>query len=598
MSTSSVGSARGTVTRTGRLKARGSPTSPVATAYASVSAEATTGDATAGDVRLGIARAHRDPGRRGRVELAGDDARVGLDEARAGRDEVRRARRPPASTSSICRDGTARRKSSREGTRLLLRSVAAANRSRSVAPLSPPRSTCVTGCPARSRTARTCPCSSSRSGSTAPRSTLTTSSQGAPGVRRERAVGLGAALVAQEHLRALVAHEERRGRADLRRERREHAALAHRQQARARPGELEHHGRAARLLDPAHDVAEPASQELERDVARADEGAQPPAEEHLHAHRRANEHGPVRERLRQRGGRDDQREHPDAADAREARLVGHAEPRRAREALEVHGRRKARRRRAPRGRRERASPPTAARVDSPARSSSGDAARCRTRSRPRRWASSGPRRCAAARARTGARASTIWSTVDLDHILRKRRIARARGEDLLGHRAGRIPGSCAHGSVCLEPQIARGRGAQSTAGARSTRQTASFSRARSSALRAMRLTARSRRVRRKAPSTAASALPRYLDLGALGSSLDATCSRKRCARSSTRPRAASPASSWTPRASRSIRTRATTRPSTSRPSASSSASCSARSSARPSRSKRARRTRSPSAPRR
>ncbi len=32
MSTSSVGSARGTVTRTGRLNERGSPTTPVATA--------------------------------------------------------------------------------------------------------------------------------------------------------------------------------------------------------------------------------------------------------------------------------------------------------------------------------------------------------------------------------------------------------------------------------------------------------------------------------------------------------------------------------------------------------------------------------------
>src|SRR4029077_21086621 len=41
--TSSVGNARGTVTRTGRLNERGSPTSPVATANASVSAEATSG---------------------------------------------------------------------------------------------------------------------------------------------------------------------------------------------------------------------------------------------------------------------------------------------------------------------------------------------------------------------------------------------------------------------------------------------------------------------------------------------------------------------------------------------------------------------------
>ena len=177
-------------------------------------------------------------------------------------------------------------------------------------------------------------------------------------VGRERAVRLRAALIAQEHLGALVAHEERRRGADLRRERRQHAALAHRQQARARPRELEHHRRAARLLDPAHDVAEAAPQELERDVARADERPQPPAEEDLHADRRAHEHRALGERLRERRGRHDEREHPDAADAREARIVGDAEPRRAREALEVHRRRETRRRRARRGCRARASRPT------------------------------------------------------------------------------------------------------------------------------------------------------------------------------------------------------------------------------------------------
>ena len=46
-----------------------------------------------------------------------------------------------ASTSiCICREGTATRKSNRDGTRLLFKSTAAANRSRKVAPLLPPSS--------------------------------------------------------------------------------------------------------------------------------------------------------------------------------------------------------------------------------------------------------------------------------------------------------------------------------------------------------------------------------------------------------------------------------------------------------------------------
>ncbi len=51
--------------------------------------------------------------------------------------------------------------------------------------------------------------------------------------------------------------------ADLRRDPREHAALAHGKGTRARAGELEDDGRPSRLLDPPHDVADPAAEELE-----------------------------------------------------------------------------------------------------------------------------------------------------------------------------------------------------------------------------------------------------------------------------------------------------------------------------------------------
>ncbi len=85
-----------------------------------------------------------------------------------------------ARTSSTWREGGATRKSTREGRRLDLSSCAAASMSRSVTPVSPPSTTWWTGFPARSRTARTCPVSSSKSGSTVPRSIEMAWSHGAP----------------------------------------------------------------------------------------------------------------------------------------------------------------------------------------------------------------------------------------------------------------------------------------------------------------------------------------------------------------------------------------------------------------------------------
>ncbi len=85
------------------------------------------------------------------------------------------------------------------------------------------------------------------SGSTAPRSRFTTSSHGAPASGSERTMGLRAPLIAQKDLRALVAHEKRRGRPDLRRQAREDRSLADGEGPRARPRELEHDGRAVRL---------------------------------------------------------------------------------------------------------------------------------------------------------------------------------------------------------------------------------------------------------------------------------------------------------------------------------------------------------------
>ncbi len=152
---------------------------------------------------------------------------------------------------------------------------------------------------------------------------------------------LRAALVAQEHFRPLVAHEEGGGRTELRRQRSEDPSFADREPANTRARELENDRRAAVLLHTADDLVQPAPQELERDVARADERTQTPAEEDLHAYGHAHGHRALSQRLGERRRGDDEREHADAADAREPGLVGHAEPRRTGEALQMHRRREA-----------------------------------------------------------------------------------------------------------------------------------------------------------------------------------------------------------------------------------------------------------------
>ena len=97
-----------------------------------------------------------------------------------------------------------------------------------------------------------------------------------PGVGRERAMRLRTPLVAKVDLGALVAHEDRRRGADLGRDAAKDRALADREESRARTGELEdRRGRRGRF-DPPHDFAEPAPEQLERDVAGAHERADRP----------------------------------------------------------------------------------------------------------------------------------------------------------------------------------------------------------------------------------------------------------------------------------------------------------------------------------
>ena len=134
----------------------------------------------------------------------------------------------------------ARRKSRRGGTRFDLRSAAAANRSRSVTPLSPPRRTWETGLPGEIAHRAHLPALVEEERIDRAEIEVHDLVAGGARVGHERAVRLRAALVAQEHLGALVAHEERGGRAELRREPGEDRPLADRQQSRARPRELEH----------------------------------------------------------------------------------------------------------------------------------------------------------------------------------------------------------------------------------------------------------------------------------------------------------------------------------------------------------------------
>ena len=104
---------------------------------------------------------------------------------------------------------------------------------------------------------------------------------------------------------------------------------------------FEHPERPKRATSEPAKPTEATADELERDVARTDERTRAAREEYLHAARRAHVDGALRERLTEHARRDDDREHPDAADAGEPRVVGDAKPCGARESFEVYGRREA-----------------------------------------------------------------------------------------------------------------------------------------------------------------------------------------------------------------------------------------------------------------
>ena len=132
-------------------------------------------------------------------------------------------------------------------------------------------------------------------------------------IGHEGAVRLGAALIAQKDLGLFVTHEEGGRGSQLRRDAAKHRALAHRQEARARPCKLEDHRRMVLRLDAAHDLGQPAAEQLQSDVARTDEGADSPGEQDLHAAGRAQGNGPQSERLTELTRRGHEGEHAGSA---------------------------------------------------------------------------------------------------------------------------------------------------------------------------------------------------------------------------------------------------------------------------------------------
>ncbi len=242
-----------------------------------------------------------------------------------------------ASTSSTWREEGATSRSRREGTRLDLRRSAAASMSRRVAPESPPRTTWPTGLPARSRTGRTTPSSSIRSGSTVARSREMTSSHGAPGSgtrarwalerrwsRRKTSVfsSLTKSAAAAPTWGAMPQRTARSGT-----ERRRALGPANSRTTGARCSCSMRRTISSRFL----------RRELQGDVPRAHERADPAGEVDLHAARRAHPHGAGGQRLPELRGRDHQHQHADAADGAEAGVVREGEPGRGGEALQVDG---------------------------------------------------------------------------------------------------------------------------------------------------------------------------------------------------------------------------------------------------------------------
>lgn len=105
-------------------------------------------------------------------------------------------------------------------------------------------------------------------------------------VGEERAVGLRAALVAQVALGLLVGQEDTGLCAEERSHAREDRALGDVEETRAGAGELEDDGRLVLRLDLPDDFVDAAAEELEGDVASADEGSCPAREQDLDAARR------------------------------------------------------------------------------------------------------------------------------------------------------------------------------------------------------------------------------------------------------------------------------------------------------------------------
>ena len=232
-------------------------------------------------------------------------------------------------------------KSSRGGTRLDLSSIAAASMSRSVAPAVAARgSPGSPACPRDRAPGAPGPVSSQRSGST--RREIDRDDLVARGARigHERAVRLGAALIAQEHLGLLVAHEERRRCAELGRDAAEHRAFGDREQPRARPGELEDHGRVVLRFDALRRPRRGPRRRSSSATSRAQtKGRMRPERRICTLRGGRSETVPEGERLPELPGGNHQGEHAGAADRGEARIVGDREPRRGSEALEVHRRR-------------------------------------------------------------------------------------------------------------------------------------------------------------------------------------------------------------------------------------------------------------------
>ena len=265
-------------------------------------------------------------------------------------------------------------------------------------------------------------------------------------VGNDRAVGLGATLIAEEHLGLFVAHEEGRCRPELRGDAGENGSLGHREKACAGPGELEHHRGLVLFVDALDDLVDASAHQLEGHVARTNEGPHTPGEMDLHAPRRTQPDRAGGERLPEQGRGDDEAEHAHATDRGEARVVGEREPGRSREPLEMDRPGKA------------DSGPgdghriggelgghagRASLVDLPQRRPVGDArAVVSNRHLDGRLLQTEGERFGE-RARRSPRKDDLVD-LDLNEVAAQLRVGGPSGENFLRHRAGRVPSSCAH----------------------------------------------------------------------------------------------------------------------------------------------------------